>query len=445
MPESNREDGVHVKEVVARVNAAAAVGIAAALLGVGGYLLVGGDGVSPSGSTPSIESPEDAAPRSAADIDTRPPGVSLPAAEGRTARAAEDALDLARAERRRIQAGLMASGLKSGPADGVFGAGTRSAIREWQAGRGLPATGYLNAAEAEELLALGRGRGEGRRAAARPPRADVEDSGGRLTVRSEPARRIELDGAAEDQTAITPVPLPTSTAHATATPRATTAPGPSFSCSQGSSPNSLFRAVEKGDMQIAKTLADLCPEHVNTEHQQAFRLYETPLSLAVKAQAPEMVRFLLEAGADPDATTQNAFRLYDTPLSLAVKAQTTEMVRILVEAGADPNKSLQQAFRLYDTPLSLAVKAQTTEMVRILVEAGTDPNKSLQQAFRLYDTPLSLAVKAQATEMVRVLLEAGADPNKSLQQDFRLSLSPLDIAIEEGYTEIATILLGSFN
>ena len=212
MPEYNREDGVHVKEVVARVNAAAAVGIAAALLGGGGYLLVGGDGVSPSGSTPSIESPEDAAPRSAADIDTRPPGVSLPAAEGptttapedapnltrpdgrrsaeaapprpaggsppaaegRTARAAEDALDLARAERRRIQAGLMASGLESGPAAGVFGAGTRSAIRDWQAGRGLPATGYLNAAEAEELIALGRGSGEGRRAEAPRPSAVVE-------------------------------------------------------------------------------------------------------------------------------------------------------------------------------------------------------------------------------------------------------------------------------
>ena len=245
MPEHEREDGARMKEVVAWVNAGAALGAAALL---GGYLLVIGDGVSPSGSTPSIESPEDAAPPSAAaDVDTRAPdvpppaaegptgtapedasnlarpdrrrsaeaaaprlpadtdaraaGAAPPAAEGRTARAAEDSLNLARADRRRIQAGLTASGREPGPADGVFGAGTRSAIREWQAGRGWPATGYLNAAEAEELLALGRGRGEGRRAAARRPRADVEDSGGRLTVRDEPASRIELDGAAEDPTA----------------------------------------------------------------------------------------------------------------------------------------------------------------------------------------------------------------------------------------------------
>ena len=218
MPEHEREDGARTKEIVAWMNAGAALG-AAALLGVGGYLLLVDDGVSPSGSTPSIESPEDAAPRSAADIDTRPPGVSPPAAERPTvraaedspnlarsdrrrsaeaaaprlaadtdARAAEDSLNLARADRRRIQASLTASGLEPGPADGMFGAGTRSAIRAWQAGRGLPATGYLNAAEAEELIALGRGRGEGRRAEARRPSAVVGDSGDSLTVRAEPVR-----------------------------------------------------------------------------------------------------------------------------------------------------------------------------------------------------------------------------------------------------------------
>ena len=237
MPEHEREDGARLKEIVAWMNVGAALG-AAALLGVGGYLLLVDDGVSPSGSTPSIESPEDAAPPSAADIDTRPPGVSPPAAErptvraaedspnlaradrrrsaepaaprlaadtdarapgasppaaeGPTTRAAEDSLNLARADRRRIQAGLTASGLEPGPADGMFGAGTRSAIRDWQAGRGLPATGYLNAAEAEELIALGRGSGEGRRAEARRPSAVVEDSGGSLAVRAEPASRIEL-------------------------------------------------------------------------------------------------------------------------------------------------------------------------------------------------------------------------------------------------------------
>ena len=374
MPEHEREDGARLKEIVAWMNVGAALG-AAALLGVGGYLLLVDDGVSPSGLTPSIESPEDAAPRSAADIDTPAVGVSPPAVEGPTTRdaaprlaadtdaraaggpppAAEDALNLAPADRRRIQAGLTASGLAPGPADGVFGAGTRSAIRDWQAGRGLPATGYLNAAEAEELIALGRGRGEGRRAEARRPSAVVGDSGDSLTVRAEPASRIELDGAAEFPTARAAEDSPNRLLRR------------SFSCSQVSPPNPLFRAVKRGNVEIVTILADLCPEHLDTVHEQAFRLHETPLSLAVKAQAVEMVRVLLEAGADPNTITQNAFRLYETPLSLAVKAQFIEIVRILVDAGADPNKSLQRSFRLSLSPLDIAIEEGYTEIVNVLV------------------------------------------------------------------------------
>ena len=271
-------------------------------------------------------SAEAAASRPAADTDARAPGASPPAAEGPTARAAEDSLDLARADRRRIQAGLTASGLEPGPADGMFGAGTRSAIRDWQAGRGLPATGYLNAAEAEELIALGRGSGEGRRAEARRPSAVVEDSGGSLAVRAEPASRIELDGAAEFPTARAAEDSPNRLLRR------------SFSCSQVSPPNPLFRAVKRGNVEIVTILADLCPEHLDTVHEQAFRLHETPLSLAVKAQAVGMVRVLLEAGADPNTITPpNAFSLHETPLSLAVKDQAVEMVRVLLEAGADPN------------------------------------------------------------------------------------------------------------
>ena len=318
------------------------------------------------------------------------------AAEGATARAAEDSLNLARADRRRIQAGLTASGLEPGPADGMFGAGTRSAIRAWQAGRGLPAPGYLNATEAEELIALGRGRGEGRRAEAPRPSAVVEDSGGSLAVRAEPASRVELDGAAAFPTARAAEDSPNRLLRR------------SFSCSQVSPPNPLFRAVKRGNVEVVTILADLCPEHLDTVHEQTFRLYETPLSLAVKAQAVELVRVLLEAGADPNTITENSFRLYETPLSLAVKAQAVELVRVLLEAGADPNTITENSFRLYETPLSLAVKAQFIEIVRILVDAGADPNESLQRSFRLH-------------------------------------LSPLDIAIEEGYTEIANVLVGPFD
>ena len=98
----------------------------------------------------------------------------------------EDALNLAGSARRRIQRGLSAAGFEPGPADGRFGPGTREAVRAWQRERGVPATGYLNAEEADELIELSGGR---------PEYAAAEPGGGILTVRAAPASRVELDGA----------------------------------------------------------------------------------------------------------------------------------------------------------------------------------------------------------------------------------------------------------
>ena len=72
----------------------------------------------------------------------------LRAATGPAPRAVESALGLDRSARRRVQRRLASAGFPPGPADGVFGPGTRAAIRRWQASRGALATGYLDAAGA---------------------------------------------------------------------------------------------------------------------------------------------------------------------------------------------------------------------------------------------------------------------------------------------------------
>ena len=67
----------------------------------------------------------------------------------------EAALGLERSAVRAIQEGLAAAGFDPGGADGVFGAGTRSALRAWQAQQGVAGTGYLTAPSAAELRAAG--------------------------------------------------------------------------------------------------------------------------------------------------------------------------------------------------------------------------------------------------------------------------------------------------
>ena len=70
----------------------------------------------------------------------------------------EAGLELSREDRRLIQLGLAAAGFDPGPADGLFGRGTRGAIGRWQASRGEAVMGHLDVETAKTLLASGRQR-----------------------------------------------------------------------------------------------------------------------------------------------------------------------------------------------------------------------------------------------------------------------------------------------
>lgn len=63
------------------------------------------------------------------------------------ARDGESALGLTRAQRQNIQSDLTLLGFDTNGVDGIFGRGTRAAIRRWQDDSGLSQTGYLDAAQ----------------------------------------------------------------------------------------------------------------------------------------------------------------------------------------------------------------------------------------------------------------------------------------------------------
>ena len=74
------------------------------------------------------------------------------AAARRTAESAESGLRLATADRQRLQVALSALGFDTRGTDGVFGPRSREMISAWQKARGLPATGFIVAAEQQRLL-----------------------------------------------------------------------------------------------------------------------------------------------------------------------------------------------------------------------------------------------------------------------------------------------------
>ena len=72
--------------------------------------------------------------------------------------AVEALLELSREERRRVQHGLAEAGFDTSSVDGLFGNGTRAAIRVWQTSQGIDETSYLDAESAKTLLTLGERR-----------------------------------------------------------------------------------------------------------------------------------------------------------------------------------------------------------------------------------------------------------------------------------------------
>lgn len=104
------------------------------------------------------------------DSDLAPaPVVPAPNGPDTSAAQAELNLGLTRMQRVQIQRDLVALGYDTKGADGLFGAGTREAIRAWQRNTGQRATGYVTTAQIRSLRADAEARGSettGDRAAA---------------------------------------------------------------------------------------------------------------------------------------------------------------------------------------------------------------------------------------------------------------------------------------
>ncbi len=94
-------------------------------------------------------------------------------------------------------------------------------------------------------------------------------------------------------------------------------------------------------------------------------------------------------------------RLYDTMVTLAVKADSMEILRVLVAAGFDVNESDDANH----TPLMLAVERKNIEMSQFLIQSNADLNIQDSEG----NSALMIAAKFGFTKLCELLLQAGAD------------------------------------
>lgn len=198
--------------------------------------------------------------------------------------------------------------------------------------------------------------------------------------------------------------------------------------------NDLANAINSSNVALVRKIISEKPDAINFNihvlHQDKAA---TALMLAAEKGSEEIVRMLLDAGADPNLQNKKC----ETALMLAIPKRHKDIVAILLDKGADPNLESEGKY----TALTYAIQAanwsslEFKEIIAMLLAKGANPN--LQNDYG--KTPLMYAVLRHAKEVVEMLLNAGADIN--LQDDeFQTALM---YAVLENSKEMVEILLNA--
>jgi ankyrin repeat protein/predicted negative regulator of RcsB-dependent stress response len=128
---------------------------------------------------------------------------------------------------------------------------------------------------------------------------------------------------------------------------------------------------------------------------------QVPLMIALTLGKAEMVRLLLEKGANVNARIGI---MQAPPLYYAAKNGNTEITMLLLQKGAAVNGRSDSG----QTALFAAAGEGKTGMVKLLIEKGADINA---RDGNYEQTPMHTAAENNRGDVVKLLLEKGADVN----------------------------------
>ncbi|KAL6553229.1 hypothetical protein OROGR_007071 [Orobanche gracilis] len=192
----------------------------------------------------------------------------------------------------------------------------------------------------------------------------------------------------------------------------------------------LASASMKGHTATAKYLVER-----GASIQLEFGL--TPLHHAAGNGNFELMELLLGKGVSVDL--KNASRC--APIAWAARMSREDVVKFLLEHGADPNGQPED----YTTPLQEAISADSFACSKLLIQCpfeGADANFVANGFY-----PLHLAANGGNVEIINLLLEAGANPDimndvlftDDMDEDCR-PRKPIEVAAARGHKETVRVL-----
>ncbi len=225
----------------------------------------------------------------------------------------------------------------------------------------------------------------------------------------------------------------------------------------------ISASIHKGNITILEILVDAGAE---IDAKDDFE--RTPLIYAAGFGDAEMIKFLLDNGADPDIKGQGMLvKKKQTALELAVYLERSENVKVLKAHSVkiDPEKQekvngqflkavkkgkIKKVKELLENGADIGAKDETdttalmyaawggfSETTKLLIEKGADVNAVNKSGFGVLGRAAELGLSA---EVVKLLVEAGADVNGKTCL-CKKEGSPLMGAAMSGHTEIARILV----
>jgi uncharacterized protein len=144
------------------------------------------------------------------------------------------------------------------------------------------------------------------------------------------------------------------------------------------------------------------PYLINSERND---FYTSPLMGAAKKGQIEMLQLLLRKGANVNISLDEG----ETALDVAIEENHTDVVKILLESGANPNH-----YSPGGTPLFYAARKGYAKIVSLLIEHGADINADINKAYSQSSdkktplTPLAIAIQYKQLKVVELLRKAGA-------------------------------------
>ena len=184
----------------------------------------------------------------------------------------------------------------------------------------------------------------------------------------------------------------------------------------------IHQAAQAGDLVKIRELLEKDPALVNAKDENG----RTPLHWAARAGNLEVLRYLVDKGADPNALDNNGV----ASLHILARSGQPEAARLLIEKGADID--IKDPVKL--TPLNMAAESGLEAMVKLLIEKGAD----IENKHAYGRTPLVGAARERGNiNVIRMLLDAGADVNSS----DNWKATALDLAAWRGFEEVVNLLL----